>query len=62
MYLVNHIHLCLIFQRRNDLYEKTYEMFPVWIAFADEIKTKDVEETRTQIQMVIDAETGEIIS
>lgn len=43
-------------------FKKTYEMFPVWIAFADEIKNKDGEETRTQIQMVIDAETGEIIS
>lgn len=56
---VNKMALYMMAQKNT---ENSYDIFPVWILFMDQIQMDGGEEIRTPLQSVIDAETGEIIS
>lgn len=54
---VNKMALYMMAQKNT---ENSYDIFPVWILFMDQIQMDGGEEIRTPLQSVIDAETGEI--
>lgn len=56
---VNKMKLYMMAQKNT---ENSYDVFPVWILFMEQIQIDGGEEIRTPLQSVIDAETGEIIS
>ena len=56
---VNKMALYMMAQKNT---ENSYDIFPVWILFMDQIQMDGGEEIRTPLQSVVDAETGEIIS
>lgn len=56
---INKMELYMMAQKNT---KNSYDIFPVWILFMEQIHTDGKKEIRTPMQNVINAETGEIIS